>query len=112
MTTTKAPGVSIKHIAKTLAKCTPLFQALGEPARQQIILMLAETEELNVSEIAGRMDLSRPAISHHLKVLRAADLVSARREGTENFYRLTMDDALLLLARFVAEVEACEPEAE
>jgi ArsR family transcriptional regulator, arsenate/arsenite/antimonite-responsive transcriptional repressor len=112
MSTSRSSAVSIDQIANTLARCTPLFQALGEPARQQIILMLAETEELNVSEIAGRMDLSRPAISHHLKVLRAADLVTARREGTENFYKLTMEDALELLARFVSEVEACTPEAE
>jgi ArsR family transcriptional regulator, arsenate/arsenite/antimonite-responsive transcriptional repressor len=112
MSTQKSSGISIKQIAKTLAKCTPLFQALGEPARQQIILMLAETEELNVSEIAGRMALSRPSISHHLKVLRQADLVTARRDGTENFYKLTMDDALILLSRFVSEVEDCDPEAE
>jgi ArsR family transcriptional regulator, arsenate/arsenite/antimonite-responsive transcriptional repressor len=111
MSKPKSSGVSIKQIAKTFAKCAPLFQALGEPARQQIILMLAETEELNVSEIAARMALSRPAISHHLKVLRGADLVTARRDGTENFYKLTMDDALRLLARFVAEVEECDPEA-
>jgi ArsR family transcriptional regulator, arsenate/arsenite/antimonite-responsive transcriptional repressor len=112
MSAPKSSGTSVKQIAKTFAKCAPLFQAMGEPARQQIILLLAETEELNVSEIAAQMDLSRPSISHHLKVLRAADLVTARREGTENFYKLTIDDALGLLTRFVAEVEACDPEAD
>ncbi len=108
----KSAGVSIRHIAKTLATCTPVFQALGEPARQQIIVMLAETDEMNVTEITGRMALSRPAVSHHLKVLRDANLVSARRAGTENLYALAMADALVLLARLVANVQACDPEAE
>ena len=113
MGTPKKPTepVSMRQMARTLAKCAPVFQALGEPARQQIILMLAETEEMNVGDIAAQMDLSRPAISHHLKVLRAADLVKARRKGTENYYTLTIDPALALLTRFVAEVEACDPEA-
>ena len=102
--------VSVRQIARTFAKCAPVFQALGEPARQQIILMLAETDTMNVGEIASRMDLSRPAISHHLKVLREADLVKAKRRGTENFYALTINPALALLTRFVAEVEACEPD--
>ncbi len=105
-------GIAIQQVAETFAHCAPLFQAMGEPARQKIIVMLAETEELNVSEIAGRMDLSRPSISHHLKVLREAELVTARRVGTENFYKLTIDSALGLLTRFVAEVEACDPEAD
>ena len=104
--------VTIRQMARTFGKCAPLFQALGEPARQQIVLMLAETEELNVGEIAARMDLSRPAISHHLKVLRAADLVKARRKGTENYYTLTIGPALALLTRFIAEVAACEPETK
>ena len=104
--------VSIRQVARTFARCAPVFQALGEPARQQIILMLAETEEMNVGDIAARMHLSRPAISHHLKVLRVADLVKARRTGTENYYALTIDPALALLTRFVAEVEACAPETK
>lgn len=108
MKSTKPQGTSVKQVAKTFAKCAPVFQAMGEPARQHIILMLAEIDELNVSEIAARMDLSRPSISHHLKVLREAGLVAARREGTENFYRLTIEAALSLLTRFVAEVQTCD----
>jgi len=52
--------------------------------------------------------LSRPAISHHLRVLRQAGLVRIRRRGTENYYSLTIDAALALLKRFVFEVENCE----
>jgi ArsR family transcriptional regulator, arsenate/arsenite/antimonite-responsive transcriptional repressor len=99
--------VSIRQVAKTLARCGPMFLAMGEPARQQIILLLAETEAMNVSELTDKIDLSRPAVSHHLKVLRQVGLITARREGTENHYMLAIDDALILLRRFVDEVENC-----
>ncbi len=100
-------SVSSRQMAKTFAKCGPLFQAMGEPARQQIILLLAETDQMNVTELTGKIDLSRPAVSHHLKVLRQAGLITAQRVGTENHYKLVIDDALTLLRRFVDEVENC-----
>lgn len=71
-------------------------------------MQLAQVEEMNVTELAEKMTLSRPAISHHLKVLRQAGLVGLRRDGTENFYSLTIEDALALLSRFIDEVEHCE----
>ncbi len=100
--------VPIKKLAVTFADCKPLFFAMGETARQDIIMQLAQIEELNVSQLAEKIALSRPAISHHLKILRQAGLIGLRREGTENFYSLTIDDALGLLTRFVDEVENCE----
>ena len=98
----------VDQVARTMAECTGLFFALGDPMRQQIILRLVETESCNVNELAAGMVLSRPAISHHLKILRRAGLVAMQPKGTENHYSLTMDDALELLRRFVHEVEACE----
>lgn len=96
----------IDQMARTFSECTPLFFALGETARQQILLLLTQAEELNVTQLAQRLPLSRPAISHHLKILKQANLVSVRQAGVENFYALTADDALELLKRFVAEVES------
>ena len=103
----RATGVSsIEEVARTFSACTPLFFALGETARQQILLLLTQSDELNVNQLAERLPLSRPAISHHLKILRQAGLVAVRQAGVENYYSLTADDALDLLKRFVAEVEA------
>jgi DNA-binding transcriptional ArsR family regulator len=102
-------SVPIRQLARTFAKCAPLFEAMADPFRQQIILLLAEADEMNVTELAGRIKLSRPAISHHLKILRLGGLVAVRRDGTENHYSLALDDALVLLKKFVAEVEHCEP---
>jgi DNA-binding transcriptional ArsR family regulator len=106
--TKTAPGAAIDKLAQTFGECTALFFAMGDPVRQQIIMLLAEAEGFNVSEITERLPLSRPAISHHLKVLRLAGLVDRRRQGTENVYFLTIEEALELLKRFVAEVEECE----
>jgi len=98
---------NLDKIAQSFVASTDLFFALGERARQQIIMLLAEVEYLNVNQLAERLPLSRPAISHHLKVLRQAGLVQVQKRGTEGLYSLTMDEALVTLKQFVKEVEAC-----
>jgi|SRR6266478_4042839 ArsR family transcriptional regulator len=100
-------GVSPKQVARTFAQCKPVFFAMGDDTRQQIIMLLEKAESLNVTQLAKKLPLSRPAISHHLRVLHQAALVGVRREGTERYYFLTVEDALALLKRFVAEVEDC-----
>ncbi len=99
--------VPVAQVARTFTECTPLFFALGEAPRQQILLLLTEHETLNVGQIADRLTLSRPAISHHLKILRQAGLVAMEEQGTENRYFLTADPAIELLERFIAEVKDC-----
>jgi DNA-binding transcriptional ArsR family regulator len=61
--------------------------ALGDASRQQIVLLLSR-ERLNVGALAERFHLSRPAVSHHLKVLADAGLLLQEREGRERVYRL------------------------
>jgi DNA-binding transcriptional ArsR family regulator len=62
------------------------IQALAEPRRREI-LQLIRDRELTAGEIASGFDVSRPAISQHLGVLKEAGLVTERREGTRRFYR-------------------------
>ncbi len=62
------------------------IQALAEPRRRSI-LQLIRDRELTAGEIASGFDVTRPAISQHLGVLKEAGLVSERREGTRRFYR-------------------------
>jgi DNA-binding transcriptional ArsR family regulator len=62
------------------------FHALAEPRRRQILATLADGE-MAAGDIAARFDVTRPAISQHLGVLRAAGLVEERREGTRRWYR-------------------------
>ncbi|MDP9275638.1 MAG: metalloregulator ArsR/SmtB family transcription factor [Chloroflexota bacterium] len=62
------------------------FAALGEPRRREI-LRLVSSKELSVGDIARRFDVTRPAISQHLRVLKEAGLVTERRDGTKRLYR-------------------------
>jgi DNA-binding transcriptional ArsR family regulator len=62
-----------------------VLDALGDPTRRQVFKRLRGGSH-SVGEIAEGMDVSRPAVSQHLKVLRAAGLVMARAEGTRRLY--------------------------
>jgi DNA-binding transcriptional ArsR family regulator len=67
------------------------LKALAEP-RRRAILQLVWSHELPATEIADRFrDVSRPAISQHLSVLKDANLVTERREGTRRLYRANRD---------------------
>lgn len=100
---------------KLFQNCIPLFIALGDPVRLTIIQVLADaglydggkndvpgtvggyggsrSRGMNVKEITERTSLSRPAISHHLKILKEAGLIDVRREGTANYYYLTIRES-------------------
>ena len=62
------------------------LQALAEPRRRAILALVRE-RELPAGEIARRFEVTRPAISQHLAVLRDAGLVTERRDGTRRLYR-------------------------
>jgi DNA-binding transcriptional ArsR family regulator len=64
-----------------------VLDALGDPTRRAIIACLAERPRA-VGELADELPVSRPAVSQHLKVLKAAGLVTERAAGTRRIYRL------------------------
>src|SRR5438046_2386233 len=66
---------------------TVVFEALGDPIRAQIVELLAD-RDLEAGAIASRFDVSRPAVSRHLRVLREAGVVSSREEATRRVYSL------------------------
>lgn len=59
-----------------------VFQAIADPTRRQIIGLLAH-EQRNLNAIAAHFDVSRPAISQHIKILNECGLVAVRRQGRE-----------------------------
>lgn len=59
--------------------------AVAEPRRREILTLVRE-RELSAGEIASRFDVTRPAVSQHLTVLREAGLLNERREGTRRLY--------------------------
>ena len=62
-----------------------VFTALADPTRREIFEIVADKPS-SVSVIAGRLPVSRPAVSQHLRVLSDAGLVSVRVEGTRRIY--------------------------
>jgi ArsR family transcriptional regulator len=99
------PEVTLEDVLVSFRACAPVFNALGDKYRQDIMMLLAKDERLNVTQIADRMPLSRPAISHHLKVLMQANLITLERVSRENFYSLSLDVALADLRKFVEQAE-------
>jgi len=61
-----------------------VFQAIADPTRREIINLLA-TQSLNLNAVADNFDISRPAVSKHIKILTECGLVTIRQEGRERF---------------------------
>jgi DNA-binding transcriptional ArsR family regulator len=73
------------------------LRAIADPRRREILALIRE-RELPAGEIAARFDVTRPAISQHLAVLREAGLVTERRAGTRRLYRARPSGAAELRA--------------
>lgn len=72
--------------------CSDFLIALGDEKRQAIIIKLLENKVckgLRVIDLTEATQLSRPAVSHHLKILKDAQLIDCRKEGTKNYYYLS-----------------------
>ena len=67
-----------------------VFKAMGDPVRLRLLSLIASHAdgEACVCDLAGVFDLTGPTISHHLKVLRDADLIIGERRGTWIYYRV------------------------
>ena len=91
------------------------MKAIAAP-RRRAILTLVRDDELSAGEIASHFDVTRPAVSQHLNVLKEAGLVSERRNGTRRLYR-ARPEGLVELKDFLEEfwdvrLEALKREAE
>lgn len=103
---------------QTLEHAAPVFAALGDATRLQILARLCESGPLSISRLAQGADISRQAISKHLRALSEAGLACSERSGRESLWRLESlklaaaqaylsqisaqwDEALARLAEFV-----------
>ena len=66
------------------------FTAMGDPIRLQILMLLQE-KPLNVGDIAEQFQISRPAISHHLRILKDASILDSEKSGQEVYYAVNKD---------------------
>ncbi|MFC6181034.1 ArsR/SmtB family transcription factor [Lactiplantibacillus daowaiensis] len=106
------PLTKLKH---EFTASSDFLVALGDHKRQAIIVALldpaAVKNGLQVTDLISVTKLSRPAVSHHLKILKDAQLVDYQRIGTKNFYYLTHQtkaiDKLKTLLDHVTELMTC-----
>ena len=87
---------AIKERLVEVAGLSELFAALGVEARTKILYLLS-FEEMCVCELADTLELTLPAISHHLRLLKLLRLVKYRREGKMVYYSLADDHVLELI---------------
>jgi len=94
----------LQKLRERFKSCTNLMQAIGNASRQRILLSIMEGNfgGSRVGEIAKKSHLSEPAVSHHLKILRDAGVVTVYSKGTMNFYYIDASseafDSLISLA--------------
>jgi DNA-binding transcriptional ArsR family regulator len=83
-----------------------VFQVLAEPRRRELLALLAD-DERTAGDIARRFDVTRQAVSQHLRILLEAGLIRERRDGTRRWYRARPEG----LAEVRSYVEAMWPSA-
>jgi ArsR family transcriptional regulator len=95
-----APLVREPLSAEAAAELAIRLKALSDPARLRLMSLIASHDgaEACVCDVSVGLDLSQPTISHHLKVLRTAGLLTAERRGSWVYYRV-VSDALQQLSR-------------
>lgn len=77
------------------------FKALSDQTRRQILKLLHE-KDLSAGEIAEHFEMTKPSISHHLNILKQADLISDRRQGQNIYYSLNTSVFESVMAWFLA----------
>lgn len=78
-----------QKVSQTLADCSQVLSAIGDSTRQLVIRAFIESEgcrAMRVGDIQQKISISRTALSHHLKVLMDAGVISMYKDGTKNFY--------------------------
>lgn len=84
---------SLRDVVLEVAGLSEIFKVLGDETRTKILYLLAH-RELCVCDLASVLDMSLPAVSHHLRLLKALRLIKYRRDGKMVYYSL--DDAHIL----------------
>ncbi len=92
-------------VKQTFEETRDLFVAFGDRYRQEIILLLAENAQLTVKDLSVMLRLSRPALSHHIKLLKEAGMLAARKEGVRIYYYPTLEQPLNKLKELINQTE-------
>lgn len=98
---------SNQEVLQLFRSCIPLFSVLSDETRQEIVLIIANSleEGIIVNAITEQVSLSRPAVSHHLKILKQSGIIGVKKKGVENYYYLTLLDAVTEFKKLLDAVE-------
>lgn len=80
---------TIRILADQFLASAKILTAIGDTTRQHLILEMMKMGNCNgvrVGNIAEKTNLSRPAVSHHLQIMKDAGIIKVRKEGTKNYY--------------------------
>lgn len=112
-------GTEPAHLQQALEKteqfqaAAEVFRQLGDPTRIRIFWLLCHCEEcvINISAIMG---MTSPAVSHHLRQLKASGLILSRRDGKEVYYKASDTEQVRLLHQTIERILeiVCPAEAE
>lgn len=101
-----AAAQQMEQLSRDFAACSRIMAAIGDETRQHLILEMMKMGRcggVRVGEITAKTNLSRPAVSHHLRIMKDAGLIKVRKEGTKNFYYF--DPEMQSLARLAATLQ-------
>ena len=79
--------IIFRHLSKYLISMNDIFKALNDGTRRDILEMLRK-QEMTAGDIADQFNISKPSISHHLDILKRADLVTSEKKGQFVVYSL------------------------
>ena len=94
-----------QQIMSLMRQCIPIFTVLSDENRHKILQLLLENGKMNVNDITEHLHLSRPAVSHHLKIMLQAPTISVEQIGKERFYSIAMADAITQLKQLTDLME-------
>ncbi|WP_379134175.1 ArsR/SmtB family transcription factor [Paenibacillus sp. sgz500958] len=94
-------------VTSDFKNCTQVLAAIGDETRQQILItiMAAGCDGVRVGDITAQTHLSRPAVSHHLKILREAGIVNMYKVTTKNYYYIDPTSWIANLKDLITHME-------
>lgn len=82
-------NAKISALADSFSASAKILTAIGDETRQHLIsemMKMGNCSGVRVGDITAKTNLSRPAVSHHLQIMKDANVVKVRKEGTKNYY--------------------------
>lgn len=104
----------LRAIKQGLVQTQNILLALGDENRQAIVVSLLEAgcDGIRVGQLTEQTHLSRPAVSHHLKILKEAELVSVRQDGTKHYYAVSPNGNFEVIQKTAMIIERLAEENE